>query len=224
MATQCFNCGIAVQSSLTECPECEAVLDPSGPAPRPAAPDESSLQSILSSHDAAAYIPVFEKHGITPQMLPHLTNDDLKDMGIDSLAKRFELLNKLKGRTTAKASPTKKPKAPPTYSASARLDDWGTGGKLLDMNFSGFVTPRVIRSLYTLSVFCSFVVTGGMLLFSASVFMDNKKDMTGFACIAISLAPFFCYLSILAARIACEAMIVLFRIAGDLRAIRLSKN
>ena len=224
MATTCFNCGTDVDPQASECPSCQAVLQVSNAGdPAPAPKEEGpNLRGILAKAGAAMHIPLFEEHGITAEMLPRLSNEDLKEMGITSLSTRLDLMDALKGRMKAKGVGA--PSSDQAGLRSSTVDDWGSGGSLLDIDFSGFVTPRVTRTLYLISVILSFVLAGCMLFYALSLFGESRSGSQSMALLLLFLAPTVCYLNILFSRIGCEAILVLFRISGDLRALRQSRQ
>jgi hypothetical protein len=107
------------------------------------------------------------------------------------------------------------PGASPDPAVSPQLTDTkGFLASLFDFGFTSFVTTKIIKSLYALIVI---LLTLGMLGFV--VFAFSVKTLFGlFVLIIVAPIFFFVYLAIW--RIFLEILVVIFRIAEDLRAIR----
>lgn len=88
------------------------------------------------------------------------------------------------------------------------MDNKGPMGMLFDLSFTEFVTTRVIKLLFIIGiVFAAFGALGLLI----SGFANGV--VTGILCLI--LAPVFFLLYVLFARIWCEMIIVVFRIAEN---------
>ncbi len=81
-------------------------------------------------------------------------------------------------------------------------------GILFDLSFSEFVTTRVIKLLFIIGVF--FAAIGTIILI-----VSGFSDGIGKGIMFLILSPLFFLLYVLGARIWCEMIIVLFRIAEN---------
>lgn len=88
------------------------------------------------------------------------------------------------------------------------MDNKGPMGMLFDLSFTEFVTTQVIRLLFILGIVFAGLATLGLIItgFGHGVF-------TGIVCLLLSPVAFLLY--VLAARIWCEMIIVVFRIAEN---------
>ena len=73
----------------------------------------TDIQSWLEGLGLGELAPVFEENHLTPDVLPHLTADDLREMGITSLGHRKRLLIALAGLNTPESAISPAPQAPP---------------------------------------------------------------------------------------------------------------
>jgi hypothetical protein len=81
-------------------------------------------------------------------------------------------------------------------------------GILFDLSFSEFVTTRVIKLLFIIGVF--FAAIGTIILI-----LSGFSDGIGKGIMFLILSPLLFLLYVLGARIWCEMIIVLFRIAEN---------
>ena len=82
----------------------------------------------------------------------------------------------------------------------------GFFGQLVDFSFTEFVTTKIIKVLFGLSIFFSFVVA---IIVIVSAFYDS----TAAGAVALVLSPLWILLCIVVARVLLEIVIVVFRIA-----------
>jgi hypothetical protein len=100
--------------------------------------------------------------------------------------------------------------------AQAGADSRGFLAALFDFSFTSYVTPKVIRVLYILAViglglFSFLIVVGGFFL---------GGPLVGLLALVI-VAPLYFFWSLALYRITLEFFVVIFRIAEDIRALRL---
>jgi hypothetical protein len=88
------------------------------------------------------------------------------------------------------------------------MSDKGSIGMLFDLSFSEFITTRVIKFLFVLGVVFAAIGTIALIVggFSAGA---------GKGFLSLILSPLVFLLYVLAARIWCEMVMVLFRIAEN---------
>ncbi len=88
------------------------------------------------------------------------------------------------------------------------MQDTGVLGAMFDLSFSEFVTTRVIRILYILGM-----VVAGLLTLTLIGSAFSSGFMVGL--VALILSPVLFLIYTLLARIWCEMIIVVFRIAEN---------
>ncbi len=104
------------------------------------------------------------------------------------------------------------PTAPPSQSSA--VSSKGFFGSLFDVSFDSFVTPTIIKIVYILAI----IGVGFSTLFVA---VDGfvYLHVYGFFVLLI-ICPLYFFFSLLLTRIYMELIMVIFRLAGDLRIIR----
>jgi hypothetical protein len=88
------------------------------------------------------------------------------------------------------------------------MEDKGFFASLFDLSFSEFITPRIIKLLFIISIIVS-AIGAGMLLVSG---LDQGDGAAFFALIG---APLLFLLYVIMARVWLEVIMVLFRIADN---------
>lgn len=84
----------------------------------------------------------------------------------------------------------------------------GAFGAIFDLSFSEFVTTRVIKVLYVIGIFIS-------ALIALAVLIGGLSEGVVAGILGLILAPIIFMLYVLLARIWCEMIIVIFRIAEN---------
>src|SRR5579875_3715967 len=101
------------------------------------------------------------------------------------------------------------------YSAQQGASDAkGFVSSLFDFGFTSFVTPKVVKVVYALIVIVLGLGSLGLVLFA---FLNRL--LFGLLALII-LAPLYFFISLALWRISLEIVMVVFRIAEDIRAIR----
>jgi len=88
------------------------------------------------------------------------------------------------------------------------MEQKGLFGRLFELSFTEFVTPRMIKVLFVLAIIISAI--GALLLLISGI-----VEGVGAAFLSIILAPIVFFLYVIMARIWLEVIIVLFRIAEN---------
>jgi hypothetical protein len=125
----CYGCGTEISIYAATCDVCQAVHEPSSRAaqkpkkksesPVPGSEKPKNLRTWLTQVKMPQYIIAFEENGITLDLLPDLTDDDLKSIGISRLGDRKNLLKAIKAMSQGAASKpatSVKPKLDPSDS------------------------------------------------------------------------------------------------------------
>ena len=101
---------------------------------------------------------------------------------------------------------------------AAGTGEKGFFGSLFDFSFSSFVTTKLIKVIYGLLIVSSVFV--GIGVFFRGIFeFTSKYGSEGLGILFIILSPVVAFLYLLLARLYCELIIVMFRIAETLRDI-----
>ncbi len=101
----------------------------------------TDIQSWLEKLGLGELAPVFEENHITPEVLHHLSDDDLREMGITSLGHRKRLLAALAGQNTPAA--TRAP-APPVPEPALQDVHKSKPGTPVPLNASAPVVARAV--------------------------------------------------------------------------------
>lgn len=88
------------------------------------------------------------------------------------------------------------------------MEEKGFFSSLFDLSFSDFITPRIIKLLFVISIIVS-VIAAGVLLVS------GLSQGDGAALLALIGAPLLFLLYVIMARVWLEVIMVLFRIADN---------
>ena len=88
------------------------------------------------------------------------------------------------------------------------MSSQGSLGLLFDMSFSEFITTRVIKFLYILGIIVAAIVT-------LSLIIGGFARGAGMGILMLLFSPVVFLLYVFLARIWCEIVIVLFRIAEN---------
>lgn len=88
------------------------------------------------------------------------------------------------------------------------MEDKGFFGSLFDLSFSEFITPRIIKLLFIISIIVSAIFAGMLLV--RWLYMGD-----GAAFLALIGAPLLFLLYVIMARVWLEVIMVLFRIADN---------
>ena len=125
----CYGCGTEISIYAATCDVCQAVHEPAPrPVPKPkkrkvspvpGSEKPKNLRTWLTQVKMPQYIIAFEENGITLDLLPDLTDDDLKSIGISRLGDRKNLLKAIKAMSQGSASKpatSVKPKLDPSDS------------------------------------------------------------------------------------------------------------
>lgn len=108
-------------------------------------------------------------------------------------------------RAKATGFPKPRQEAPGTESFLASL---------FDINFRSFVTPKIVKVVYVL-----IIIVLGLSAIGYAIFAFRLNAVFGIISLVI-LCPLYFFISLMLWRIVLEVFVVLFRIAEDLRTIR----
>lgn len=86
----CYNCGKQISIYDSVCISCHAAHEPSKRIKK--APHLESISAWLESLELEKYLSNFEDNAVTVALLPGLTDDDLKSIGVDKLGDRKNIL------------------------------------------------------------------------------------------------------------------------------------
>ena len=79
-----------------------------------------SVEAWLSGLGLGQYAPAFSKNGVDLSLLPELTNEDLKDLGVDRLADRKTILKAISRTSESEDEPAAEPSEVPPTSGERR--------------------------------------------------------------------------------------------------------
>ncbi len=91
-------------------------------------PQEESIQSWLEGIGMGQYAPAFLEHHVSFEMLPAMTDADLKDLGVAALGHRKLLLNAITERKTKTTGGASAPPMPAKLGHFELLEPMGRGG------------------------------------------------------------------------------------------------
>lgn len=115
------------------------------------------------------------------------------------------------------------PQAHPGYQppAGPRYDnDKGFFGSLFDFSFDNFITPKLVKFLYVLSLIIVSIAAIGLVI-AGLVSLGNGSPV---GLLSIILAPLVWLIYLILARLWLELFIVIFKISDDLKDIRDSSS
>lgn len=99
---------------------------------------------------------------------------------------------------------------PPTYTMEeGQVDQKGFFAELFDISFSDFITTKIIRVLYVISIVAAVLWT---LFMVVSVFTSQGVVI---GIVALIISPILFILAVICARIYWELIMVVFRIADN---------
>ena len=106
------------------------------------------------------------------------------------------------------------PPSQPASSVSSAISSKGFFGSLFDVSFDSFITPTIIKIVYILAMV-------GVGLFTLFLALEGFRflGVYGFFVLLI-ICPLYFFFSLLLTRIYMELIMVIFRLAGDVRIIR----
>ena len=91
----CYNCAEQVHIYAAVCPGCGAAHQPATrPKPKPKPREAGNVKLWLAENGFVKYIPAFEENGISLDLIPTLTSEDLKSIGIAKLGDRKRFLER----------------------------------------------------------------------------------------------------------------------------------
>ncbi len=79
-----------------------------------------NVEAWLKELGLAQYAEAFAENGVEPSLLPELTNEDLKDLGVDRLVDRKTILKAIARLSESEDEPTGEPPLPTTIAGERR--------------------------------------------------------------------------------------------------------